>query len=177
MTILVRTSLTPAETIAAVRQAVATIDRDVPVYNPRTMVQQVAAARAPQWFAMLLMGLLASLALVLGIVGIYGVLSSVVGEKIQEIGIRMALGAQRRDIFISVIGRGMRMVVLGMGVGLTGALALTHWLRSQLFEITPTDPLTFASVALIVAGIAIIACWLPARRATKVAPMEALRHE
>ncbi|MBE0543426.1 MAG: ABC transporter permease [Verrucomicrobia bacterium] len=177
MTIVARTSLTPVETIAALRLAVAAIDRDVAVYNPRTMAQQVTAASAPQRFSMLLMGLLASLALALGIVGIYGVLSSIVGERTREIGVRMALGAQRRDIFISIIGRGMRMVMIGMGLGLVGALVLTRWLRSQLFEITPTDPLTFASVTLIVVAIAIIACWLPARRATKVAPMEALRHE
>ena len=177
MTVVVRTGLKPAEAAAALRQIVAAVDRGVPVYNPRTMAQQVAKAGAAQRFTTLLMGLFACLALGLGVVGIYGVLSAVVAERTQEIGIRMALGAPRRDILISIIARGMKLAGAGAVLGLLGALALTRWLRSLLFEITPTDPLTFAVVSMIVGGIALLACWLPAWRATRIDPMAALRCE
>lgn len=124
---------------------------------------------------MVLMGLLASLALGLGVVGIYGVLSSVLAERTPEIGIRMALGAPRRDILLSVVGRGMRLATVGAVVGLTGALALSRWLRGLLFEISPADSLACALVSVMVLAIALGAFWLPARRAARADPMVTLR--
>jgi ABC-type antimicrobial peptide transport system permease subunit len=156
---------------------VASVDPDVAVYNQRTMAQQVAVASASGKFSMLLMGLLAGLALSLGIVGIFAVLSAMVAARTKEIGIRMALGAQARTVLLSVIGHGMTLAGTGAAVGLIGAVLLTRYLRSLLFEVTPLDPVTFAVVPLSLALVALFACWLPARRAAKVDPMVALRNE
>ncbi|HWN93948.1 MAG TPA: ABC transporter permease [Methylomirabilota bacterium] len=177
LTVVVLSQLKPSEMVPAVQAAVAAVDRDVAVYNSRTMAEQVAAAGAARKFAMRLMGLLAGLALGLGMVGVYGVLSCVVAERTQEIGIRMALGAQRGNVMMSVIGRGMKSVAFGAAAGLAGTLALTHSLQSLLFEISPADPFTFVFVSLLLGGIAVLACCVPARRAMKVDPMEALRYE
>jgi ABC-type antimicrobial peptide transport system permease subunit len=126
---------------------------------------------------MWLMGLFAGLALLLSLVGIYGVLSCVISERTHEIGIRMAIGAQRRDVLAMVLLRGMRPVVIGGLVGLAGACALTRFLRSLLYEVSPNDPFTLTIVAFCVSVVALLACWLPACRAAQVDPMEALRYE
>jgi ABC-type antimicrobial peptide transport system permease subunit len=115
--------------------------------------------------------------LLLAVCGIYGVLAYAVTQRQREIGIRMALGAQRRNVLSLVLGQGMKLALAGAAIGIVGALALTHVIRSLLYGITPTDPLTFAGVALLLIGAALLACWLPARRAAKVHPMEALRCE
>ncbi len=123
------------------------------------------------------MGLFAGLALVLALVGIYGVLSWVVNERTREIGIRLAIGAQRRDVLGMMLKRGMRWVAVGGLIGMIGACALTRVLRGLLYEVSPTDPFTLVAVVLLLVVVALGACWLPARRAMRVDPMEALRYE
>ena len=159
------------------RAAVSSIDQSWPPYNPRTLDHLVSTSIAPRRFALFLMGLLAGLALVLALVGIYGVLSWAVNERTREIGIRLAIGAQRRDVLGMMLKRGMRWVAVGGLIGLIGACALTRVLRGLLYEVSPTDPFTLVAVTLLIACVAVLTCYLPARRAAKVDPMEALRTE
>jgi ABC-type antimicrobial peptide transport system permease subunit len=126
---------------------------------------------------MVLLGVFAVMALLLASIGIYGVLSYMVGQRTREIGVRMALGAQRFDVLSMVLRDGARMTMVGVIIGLVGALGLTRLMATMLFGVKPTDPITFISVAVLLSAIALMACYLPARRAMKVDPMEALRHE
>jgi len=139
------------------------------------MADLVSASLGAQRFNMTLLGVFAGVALLLAAVGIYGVMAHRVGERTREIGVYIALGAQRSDVLRLVLGDGARLAVAGIGLGLLGALALTRVLRSLLFEVAPTDPGTFASVVGLLVGVAAIACYLPARRAVKVDPVTALR--
>ena len=141
------------------------------------MEQAISASVASPRFLMLLIGLFAALALVLTAVGIYGVVSYSVGQRTREIGIRMALGAPRRIVLGLVLGQGMKVALVGIGIGLAGSLALTRLIANQLFEVSPTDPATFVLIAVLLALVATAACYLPARRATKVDPMLSLRYE
>ncbi|MGH7969389.1 MAG: FtsX-like permease family protein [Limisphaerales bacterium] len=129
------------------------------------------------WVWTLLLLAFSILAVVLAAVGIYGVVAYSVSQRTREIGIRIALGAEVADVFRLIIGQGMRLVLTGTLIGLAGAMALIHFLRSLLFGVSATDPLTFAAVSVVLAGVAFFACWVPARRAIKVDPVKALRHE
>jgi ABC-type antimicrobial peptide transport system permease subunit len=137
----------------------------------------VARSIASQRFALALLGVFAGLALLLASIGIYGVLSYLVGQRTPEIGVRMALGAQRSDVLRMVLRDGVRMTLIGAAIGLAAALGLTHLMASMLFGVEPTDPVTFGGVAVLLCAIGLFACYIPARRAAKVDPMVALRYE
>jgi putative ABC transport system permease protein len=177
MALVVRTDSDPLALSDAVRSEVRTLDSGVPVFFVRTVEQVLSQTVAQPRFNLILLGLFAAVALALAAVGIYGILANTVRARTHEIGIRLALGASRKDIFRLVVGQGMMLTLAGVVVGLCGAFALTRYLESLLFEVKPTDPLTFAGVALLLAGVAALACYLPARRAMQVDPMVALRYE
>jgi putative ABC transport system permease protein len=177
MTLTVRTAGDPTGMVEAVRNGVWAADKDLAIANIRTMQRIMDDSVARQRFSMLLLSLFAIVALMLAAVGIYGVMSYAVAQRTHEIGVRMALGAERRDILRLVVGRGLALVVAGVGLGLTGAFALTRLMSNLLFAVSARDPMTFAALPLLLAVVALIACYLPARRATKVDPMIALRYE
>jgi predicted permease len=153
------------------------VEPNVAVFDVKTMGQRLSESLARRRFAMLALGLFALAALVLAAVGIYGVMSYTVAQRTREIGVRVALGASRRDVLGLVLKRGMLLALVGIGAGLAGALALTRVLSSLLFGVSASDPLTYAAIALLLAAAALLACYVPARRATKVDPMVALRYE
>ncbi|MGH9446557.1 MAG: FtsX-like permease family protein, partial [Terriglobia bacterium] len=176
-TVVVQTRSNPESIIPAVRRAVYGTGRDQPVYNVRTMQEIVSASMSSRSFPMLLLGAFAVLALALASVGIYGVISYSVSQRVHEIGIRMALGAQKSDVLIMVIGQGLKLALAGVAAGIIGALALTRLLSSLLYGVEADDPGTFLLVSIVLVGVALLACYVPARRATKVDPMVALRYE
>ncbi len=177
MSLVVRTTNNPLSQAAAVRGQIRVIDRDLPIDESKTMEQLLAESVSGPRFNMLLLTVFAVVALVLALVGIYGVMSYTVTQRTHEIGIRVAVGAQSRDVFRMVLGQGMLLALIGVAFGLLGALALTRLMTSMLFGVEPNDPLTFATIALLVIAVALIACYLPGRRATKVDPLVALRYE
>jgi predicted permease len=175
--VVLRTHDDPAAIMGSVRKAVSAFDPGAVVYAVETMNEVLANSMAARRLSMILLAAFAALALALSCIGMYGVLSYLAGERTREIGVRMALGAQRRDIQRLILGQGAKMALAGVALGIFLALALTHLMSSQLFGITPHDPLTFAGVALILLLVALAACYIPARRAMGVDPMVALRHE
>lgn len=179
MSLAVRTrpTIDPVSLSPSVRQAVQEVDRNQPIYNIRTMQQIVSESVAQQRLSMLLLAIFACSALLLAAVGLYGVLAFLVNMRTHEIGIRMALGASTRDVLKLIVGQGMLLTIIGIAVGLVGAFALTRIMSSLLFGVSATDPWTFMGVALILALVAFVACLIPARRATRVDPMVALRYE
>lgn len=177
MTVYVRTSLASEQVFNAIRQRVRSLDASIPLFEMRTMEDQLDRSLGTERLVGFLSSLFGILATVLAMVGLYGVTAYSVAQRVQEIGIRMALGAQRRSVVSLVLREGMILAVVGVGIGLAGAFALTRVLRSYLFRIDPTDPLTFVATALLLTVVALIACGLPARRAAKVDPMVALRYE
>jgi predicted permease len=160
-----------------VRRAVSSVDSDLPLYQVHTLDYYNSKSMAHTSFTLVMLALAGGMALLLGIVGLYGVISYSVSQRTHEIGIRMALGAQRRDVLKLVVKGGMGLTVIGVGVGVAGALALTRFLSSLLYGVKPTDPLTFVVVSLVLTGVGLLACYVPARRATKAEPLEALRCE
>jgi ABC-type antimicrobial peptide transport system permease subunit len=177
MALAARTSLEPEAIAASIRGEVAAVDRDIPVYGVQTMQTYIAQnTEQPRLNVMLLSGF-GALALLLSVVGIYGVLSYAVSQRTQEIGIRMALGATRRDVLSLVVGRGMLLTVIGIALGLVASYAVTKSMTAILFQVSPHDPWTFAALALLLAVVALAASTLPGLRATRVSPIEALRYE
>ena len=178
MMLVVRsTAADPSALANAVRGAVASLDREVPVFQVRTMDELLSGLMAQRRLNMLLLAIFAGVALLLAAVGIFGVMNYAVSQRTHEIGLRMALGAQARDILKMVVGQGMALVLAGLVLGLAGALALTRLMSSMLYGVSATDPATYAGIAVLLMAVAFLACYLPARRATKVDPMVALRYE
>ena len=176
-TLVVRSQGDPAALTSSVRAAVRAADPELPIYSARTLDELVSERTAQRRLAVLLISVFAALALVLAAVGIYGVMSYAVTQRTQEIGIRMALGAERDHIVRMVLRSGTVMALCGVGIGLVAALGLTRLITTLLFQTSPTDPPTFSVVPVLLLGVALLACYLPARRATKVDPIIALRHE
>ncbi len=175
--VVLRGARGPENLAAAMRAQVLALDRDLPVSDLQTMEQVIVDSVAPQRFNTILLGSFAAVALILASVGIYGVMAYLVTQRTQEIGIRMALGAQQRDVFRSVVGQGMGLVLIGLVMGLVAALALTRLLSSLLYGISAADPATFTVVSLLLIGVALLASVIPAYRASKVDPMVSLRYE
>lgn len=175
--VFVRLHSAGATNIAALRSRVLEYNEGMVVHNPEFMEKTVADSISNKRFTMTLLGVFALLALLLASIGIYGVLSYMVGQRTKEIGVRLALGARRFDVLRMVLKDGARMTLAGILIGLIGALALTRLMGTMLYGVRPTDPLTFVSVAAVLAAIAMLACYVPARRAMKVDPIEALRHQ
>ncbi len=177
MVFTVRTQLEPEQLTASVRRQVQAVDPNQPIFEARTLEQIRAETVAPERLNLTLFGVFAAVALVMALVGIFGVISWSVTQRTREIGVRMALGARAGDVLRLVLRQGMSLVVAGIGLGLIGAVLLTRLLTALLFEVSATDPVTFGFVTLLLVGVALLACWIPARRATKVDPMVALRCE
>jgi putative ABC transport system permease protein len=177
MTLLVRSSVLPEQVIDAVRGKVAEIDPTLPLSGIRSMENVVSTSVAEPRLITQITGVFAGFALLLAAIGIYGVMAYSVTTRQQEMGIRMALGARPSDILRLVVGQGMRMTLIGVALGVAVSLALTRLLASLLFTVRATDPLVFTAAALVLAGTAFVACYLPARRSTRVDPIVVLRHE
>ncbi|MGH9865444.1 MAG: FtsX-like permease family protein, partial [Candidatus Acidiferrales bacterium] len=177
MSLAIRTRSGSTGLVDEVKKQVWSLDSQIPLSNVQSMDELLAASLAEQRFNMILLGAFAGLALVLAAVGIYGVMAYTVSQRTHEIGIRMALGAQRGDVLRQVVGQGAKLALAGIVIGLAGAVVLTRLMASLLFDVKPTDPLTFAGVAIVLAIVALAACYIPARRAMRVDPMTALRYE
>ena len=172
-----KTSTSPELLAAAVQQEVHVIDPSLPVSNVGSLEQIIAESISQPRFYMLLLVIFASVALVLAAIGIFGVLSYAVSQRTREIGIRMALGASGRTVVTLIVRQAMFLVVCGVAAGSVAALYLSQTMEKMLFSVTPTDPVTFAAVAALLVGVALVASYLPARRATRVDPIVALRAE
>jgi predicted permease len=177
MWVVARTDRDPAQLIAGARQAVREIDPALPAYSITALGDVITESVAQRRFSMLLLAAFALTALFLAGVGIYGVVGYSVSQRTQEIGVRLAIGAERRDVLALVVGGGMKLAVIGVAIGLAGALALTRLITTMLFDVTPFDPTSYAVTAIVLLAIAAIACYLPARRAMNVDPLVAIRTE
>ena len=177
MYLVIRTHSEPASLAAAVRAEIRKEDKELPISKVQTMEQLLSGSVSLRRFSGLLLVLFAALALILAIVGIYGVISYSVSQRTHELGLRMALGAQQSDVLKLVMTQGLKLILTGLAVGLTAGLSVSRFLSSLLFGVSPTDLATCVGVSLVLATVALLACYLPARRATKVDPMVALRYE
>ena len=177
MTLIVRTTNDPHSVITAVQNEVHAMDNELPIFNVKTMDDYISATVAGPRFNATLLVIFAGVALILTIVGLYGVMSYSVAQRTNEIGIRMALGAQTSDVLRLIVSQGFKLVLIGLGIGLVGAFGLMRVIASLLFGVTTKDPLTFAAVAVLLALVALLACYIPARRATRLDPLNALRYE
>jgi predicted permease len=173
--VVLRTAGDPASIMGDVRRAVSQIDPREIIYSVQTLEDVIAGSLAARRLTMILLSVFAALALALSCVGMYGVISYLVGQRTHEIGVRMALGAQRGDVMRLILGQGGRMALIGLVIGIGAALGLTRLMANQLFGVTAHDPLTFVAVAILLITVALLACYLPARRAVRIDPMEALR--
>jgi predicted permease len=173
----VRAASDPTESIAAIREAVREVDANLPLFDVKTQVEQASQSLAQERLFAALLSFFGALALALAALGLYGVLAHSVAQRTKEIGVRMALGAEARHVLRLVIGQGMSLVCVGVVAGLILAYWLTKWLSGWLYGVGGADPLTYGSIALLLAVVALLSCWIPARRATKVDPMIALRCE
>jgi putative ABC transport system permease protein len=177
MTLAIRTTADPAAMTSTLRREVLGLDKDLPIFNVKTMKDVVAQSIGSRRLSMMLLSVFAGAALLLAAIGIYGVMAYTVTQRTQDIGIRMALGAQAGDVVRMVVSQGMTLALIGIGVGLAGALGLTRVMANLLFGVNATDPITFAAISLLLAFVALLACYLPARRASSVDPVVALRSE
>jgi putative ABC transport system permease protein len=174
MTLVVRTRLEPAQMIAAIRREILALDQDQAVFNIATMEQRLSDSTSLRRLSMLLLAAFAALALILAAVGIYGVLAQSVAQRTHEIGIRMALGAQTRDVLKLIVGHGMALTAIGIAAGVAGAIALTRLITTLLFGVGAHDFGTFFGISLLLLGVSFLACYLPARRAARLDPVNAL---
>jgi putative ABC transport system permease protein len=174
---VVRTQASPEIEMDAIRRALQKLNGEIVIYEPRTMDKIISDSLAARRFSMILLGVFAALALALSCVGIYGVISYLAWQRTHEIGIRMALGAQRNDVLRLVLGHGAKMVLIGVGVGIAASLGLTQLMARLLFGVSAYDPLTFLGVACLLILVALAASYIPARRAMRVDPIVALRYE
>jgi predicted permease len=177
ISLVVRTTSLPSSLVPSIASAVHEIDREQPVLDVITMDEILADSLSHQRFNMLLLAAFSGLALLLAAIGIYSVLSYSVRRRVREIGVRMALGADRGDVLRMILGQGARLAFIGAGIGILAAFGLTRLMASQLFGVTATDPITFLCVAILIVLVALVACYVPARRATRVEPAVALRYE
>jgi putative ABC transport system permease protein len=177
LTLLVRTTRDPLDVLSAVRGAVNRVDAELPLAEVATVEQQMERALSTRRFTMQVLMLFAMVAATLATIGIYGVMAYLVSHRTREMGVRLAVGAEPGQVVRLVLGSAARQILPGLAIGLAGAFFLTRMLRSQLFGVSPTDPLTYAGVALALGGVALLASWLPARRAARVDPIVALRNE
>jgi putative ABC transport system permease protein len=177
MTVVARATADPRGLVNAARDVAHSLDKNAPVYGVRTLEEILGRSVATQRFNTLLLGLFAAVALILAAVGIYGAISCSVSQSTHEIGVRVALGAQASDVIKLIVGQGMLLTLVGVVIGLVAAYGLTRLMSKLLYAVTVTDPLTFTFAPLLLAAVAWLACYLPARRATKVDPMVALRNE
>jgi ABC-type antimicrobial peptide transport system permease subunit len=177
MALFVRTAGDPTSLAAVVRSEVQAINKDVSVFSVEAMSERINSQIAADRIIAVLLSVFGGGALLLATIGIYGVVAYSVAQRTHEIGVRIALGAEQHDILKLIVGQGMVLVLIGTGIGLALSLVATQMLKSFLFGISATDPLTFTVVVLVLGGVALLACYLPARRATKVDPLVALRYE
>jgi predicted permease len=177
LVVTIRSPLDKSTLLAAVRREVTALDPDLPVSNVKMMEEVIAQSVASRRFVLLLFGLFAGLALLVATIGIYGVLTASVSQRTRELAVRIALGATTSNVRRLIVGEGLKLVLSGLVIGLISALALKRVIGKLLFGVSPSDPTTFLAIAVLMIGIALLACWIPASRATKVNPLSALRSE